>query len=339
MQVSIQETPSCNKVAHQDLVKYLFFKEHSHELLELGSGTVEVCGHNINVNYSSLDADEEFIDIHQFKRVDACVNIAGKNDKRKRIIEGIKMYNIAELENAEPLSVEKTEDEEMVENQLPTHETFRKVGGVGGMRREIDFVRQNLFSVKTNPSLAQQLIQLGTYNNGILFYGPPGTGKTYLAEATAKVFQLVDPDLIVRRVRGPELFNQMVGGTETAVRELFAPALESFAKHQDNPEIKLQQHLIVIDEVDSLFGKRGSDQSNSAGDRATAQFISMIDDRNLRQNLFFICTTNRIDMIDSAVLRSGRLGLHLEISAMDTEGKADILKLALERLQPYQSNS
>lgn len=80
MQVSLQETPSCNKVAHQDLVKYLFFKEHTNELLELGSGTVEVCGHNINVNYSSLDANEEFTDIKKFKRVDACVNIAGKND-------------------------------------------------------------------------------------------------------------------------------------------------------------------------------------------------------------------------------------------------------------------
>ena len=142
----------------------------------------------------------------------------------------MKVYNIAELETAETLSVEKTEDEEMVENQLPTPELFRKFG-VGGMLREINFVIQNLFSIKTNPSLAQQLIQLGTYNNGILFYGPPGTGKTYLAEATAKVFQRVDPDLIVRRVRGPELFNQMVGGTETAVRELFAPAIEMFARH------------------------------------------------------------------------------------------------------------
>ena len=66
----------------------------------------------------------------------------------------MKVYNIAELETAEPLSVEKTEDEEMVENQLPTPEIFRKAG-VGGMRREIDFVIQNLFAVKTNPSLAQ----------------------------------------------------------------------------------------------------------------------------------------------------------------------------------------
>ena len=80
LQVSIQETPGCNRVHPQDLVKYLFFKEHSNEVLELGSGTIEVCGHNIQVNYSSLDAFEEFTDIYSFKRVDACVNIAGKSD-------------------------------------------------------------------------------------------------------------------------------------------------------------------------------------------------------------------------------------------------------------------
>lgn len=75
---------------------------------------------------------------------------------------------------------------------------------------------------------------------------------------------------------------------------------------------------MIIDEIDSMFGTRGLDKSTGAADRATAAFISGMDDLRLRQNLFFIGTTNRYDLVDPAVVRSGRLGLHLQIAAMTT---------------------
>ena len=68
---------------------------------------------------------------------------------------------------------------------------------------------------------------------------------------------------------------------------------------------------MIIDEIDAMFGTRGMDSSGGAADRATAMFISMMDDIRLRKNLFVIATTNRYDMVDPAVSRSGRLGLHL----------------------------
>lgn len=93
------------------------------------------------------------------------------------------------------------------------------------------------------------------------------------------------------------------------------------------------QHLIIIDEIDSMFGSRGVDSSSAAANRATAMFISMMDDLNLRSNLFVIGTTNRFDLVDPAVVRSGRLGLHLEVAAMDTNDKVDVLRLYLEYLE------
>ena len=82
-----------------------------------------------------------------------------------------------------------------------------------------------------------------------------------------------------------------------------------------------------------MFGSRGSDSSTGTADRATAMFISMLDDLSLRANLFFIGTSNRFDLVDPAVIRMGRLGLHLEIAAMSTEEKVDILRLYFEQLR------
>ena len=190
------------------------------------------------------------------------------------------------------------------------------------MSVEVDFVLRHLFQAKllTNPGLAK----FCQVNGGMLMHGPPGSGKSFLARAIGRVWKRVDQTLQVRFVHGPELFNELVGKTEEAVRDLFNEARE-------NPN---EQHLVIIDEIDAMFGARGHDSSSGATDRATAMFISMMDDLSLRENLFFIGTTNRFDLVDSAVVRKGRLGLHLEIAAMSTEDKVDLLKLILEMLRP-----
>ena len=86
-----------------------------------------------------------------------------------------------------------------------------------------------------------------------------------------------------------------------------------------------------------MFCKRGSDSSSGTADRATASFISMMDNRQLRTNLYFIGTSNRYDLVDPAVIRKGRLGLHLEIAAMNTDDKEDILRIYLDQAELNQS--
>ena len=114
------------------------------------------------------------------------------------------------------------------------------------------------------------------------------------------------------------------------MRELFKKALENLQDQDEGAE--LRQHLVIIDEIDSMFGSRGVDSSSAAADRATAMFIAMMDEVKLRQNHFVIGTTNRFDLVDPAVIRKGRLGLRLEIAAMDTEDKVEVMRLYLEQL-------
>ena len=176
------------------------------------------------------------------------------------------------------------------------------------MSKEIDFVLRNIFLVKLK--LSEKLAKFCLVNAGLILHGPPGSGKSFLARAISRVWQQVDSQISVRFVRGPELFNQYVGKTEENVRGLFDEALENLQLY-DEKKVELRQHLIIIDEIDSMFGVRGSDASSQAVDRATAMFISMLDDLDLRQNLFIIGTTNRFDLIDPAIARKGRLGHHL----------------------------
>ena len=73
----------------------------------------------------------------------------------------------------------------------------------------------------------------------------------------------------------------------------------------------LQQHLIIIDEIDSLLALRKSDASSGVVDRATCSFLTALDNPDIRTNTFVIGTTNRPELIDPAVIRPGRLGAHL----------------------------
>lgn len=139
---------------------------------------------------------------------------------------------------------------------------------------------------------------------------------------------MADPELRVRRIHGPELFSELVGKTEQSIRDLFKEAQENHDNHEKG-ESPLYQYLIIIDEIDAMFGTRGKDLSSGVADRSTASFISMMDKLHLRKNLFFMATTNRYDMVDPAVSRQGRLGLHLEIAALENHDKLDILRLAL----------
>ena len=142
---------------------------------------------------------------------------------------------------------------------------------------------------------------------GIVFHGPPGTGKTTLARNIGKLlncdgerFQLIS---------GPEIFNKWVGESESNIRKLFKPAKDAWKKKGFDAPI----YMIVIDEIDAILPARGKSSGNSVRDTVVNQFLSELDGLDQFENLICIGTTNRLELLDPAAVRPGRLGVHIKI--------------------------
>nr|XP_027197263.1 peroxisome assembly factor 2-like [Dermatophagoides pteronyssinus] len=174
---------------------------------------------------------------------------------------------------------------------------------VGGL----DLVKQEILDTIELPlKLGFDFDELGIKRSGILLHGPPGTGKTLLAKAVASQCCV---NFI--SVKGPELISKYVGQSEENVRTLFAQARLS------------SPALIFFDELDSLAPSRGrSGDSGGVMDRVVSQLLAELDGINSRQKLsdelstpivFVIGATNRVDLIDSALLRPGRFDKIIEV--------------------------
>lgn len=153
-----------------------------------------------------------------------------------------------------------------------------------------------------------------TYNRfnlleiGILLYGPPGCGKTSIARVLSK-------ELFCKffYIKGPELLNKYVGESEKSIRILFDKARKS------SPSI------IFFDEMDSISNSRSLSLS-SGNDRTLNQLLTEIDGLSLRKNLTIIGATNRIKIIDSALLRPGRLDKIFYIPFPTDKNKLSVLR-------------
>lgn len=152
---------------------------------------------------------------------------------------------------------------------------------------------------------------------GIILYGPPGTGKTLMARELNKMLGCDD----IKIVNGPEILDKYVGQGEANIRKLFEDA--------ENDNDKNNLHVIVFDEFDSIAGER---QGNKHGDSIVNQLLSKIDGVNVLNNILLIAMTNRIDLIDSALLRPGRFEIQLEIKLPTEEGRKEILNVHLSKL-------
>jgi len=145
---------------------------------------------------------------------------------------------------------------------------------------------------------------------GILLYGPPGTGKTLLAKAVANESQA---NFIC--IRGPEVLSKWVGESEKAVREIFKKA-------------KISAPCIVfLDEIDSIAPRRGMSADSHVTERVVNQLLTSIDGLETLENVVVLGATNRPDILDPALLRSGRFDRLLFIPAPDLSAKIEILKV------------
>jgi transitional endoplasmic reticulum ATPase len=145
---------------------------------------------------------------------------------------------------------------------------------------------------------------------GILLFGPSGTGKTLLAKAVA-----TESEANFISVRGPELLSKWVGESERGVREVFRRA------RQASPCV------IFFDEVDALAPTRGMGGDSMVTERVVSQLLTELDGIQSLQGVVVLAATNRIDMVDPALLRAGRFDKLIQIPLPDKEARMEILKI------------
>uniref|UniRef100_A0A8R1DGJ1 26S proteasome regulatory subunit 8 n=1 Tax=Caenorhabditis japonica TaxID=281687 RepID=A0A8R1DGJ1_CAEJA len=181
---------------------------------------------------------------------------------------------------------------------------------VGGLDKQIKEIKEVIELPVKHPELFEAL---GIAQpKGVLLYGPPGTGKTLLARAVAH-----HTECTFIRVSGSELVQKFIGEGARMVRELFVMARE----HAPS--------IIFMDEIDSIGSSRveGSSGGDSEVQRTMLELLNQLDGFEATKNIKVIMATNRIDILDSALLRPGRIDRKIEFPAPDEKARAQILKI------------
>lgn len=196
--------------------------------------------------------------------------------------------------------------------------------GIGGVNKEFEEMVRTILAPRLISKELQDKLDI-KHEKGIIFYGPPGTGKTLMARNLCKMLNTREPKI----VRGPEIMSKFVGQAEENIRMLFKEAEEDYAENGEKADL----HIIVFDEIDSIAGKRkNGGVGEEVNNKVVAQILSVIDGVNPINNVILIGTTNRLDMIDEAILRPGRFGIKIMFSLPDLLGREQIFQIHMEKV-------
>jgi transitional endoplasmic reticulum ATPase len=224
-----------------------------------------------------------------------------------------------DAEVLESLSVTESDFKQAIKGIEPSalREVFVEVPdvtweNVGGLEDTKERLRETIQWPLEYPEVFQTLDMQSA--KGVLMYGPPGTGKTLLAKAVAN-----EADSNFISVKGPELLDKYVGESEKGVREIFKKARENAPT------------VVFFDEIDSIATERGRNSGDSGvSERVVSQLLTELDGLETLEDVVVIATTNRPDLIDSALLRPGRLDRHVHVPVPDEESRRAILAVHTE---------
>ena len=188
---------------------------------------------------------------------------------------------------------------------------------VGGLEESKHTLQDNLIVAMNNPD---KFNKMGIKPpKGALLYGPPGCGKTILARALATES---GGNMIL--VRGPEILSKWVGESEKAIREIFRKAKAS------------SPCVIIFDELDSLAKMKNGEEGSGIGENILSQMLTEMEE-GTTSRVVIIGITNRPDLIDSSMLRTGRLDLSVFVGPPDERGRLEIIKILTDSM-PLSKN-
>ncbi|OQS54924.1 CDC48 [Ecytonucleospora hepatopenaei] len=208
-------------------------------------------------------------------------------------------------------AVQNTDPSSLRETVIETPNVkWSDIGGLEGVKTEL---RETVMYPVNHPEKFTKFGQ--NPSKGVLLYGPPGCGKTLLAKAVA-----TECKANFISIKGPELLSKYVGDSESNVRELFNKARGS------------APCVLFFDEIDSV-GKSRMTASNDGGttDRMLNQILTEMDGMNQKKNVFVMGATNRPGLLDSALMRPGRLDQLVYIPLPDNASRLSILKAKLSK--------
>lgn len=186
---------------------------------------------------------------------------------------------------------------------------------IGGLSSEIEEIREAVEYPLTMPEVFERI---GVEPpKGILLYGPPGTGKTLLAKAVAH-----NAKATFIRMSGSELVHKYIGEGAQMVRELFALARDRAPS------------IVFIDEIDAIGTTRTNDGTSGSAEvqRTLMQLLAEMDGFDNRGDVRIMAATNRVDMLDAALLRPGRFDRIIEIPLPDIVAREEIIRIHTRKM-------
>jgi len=288
------------------------FKKNSKgftELVNLNKDNIKIVGDKPMKTYFAKKGDSLFLSEGDMVSIgDTSFKFSYEENNSLTMIRdlSVKEFDFSQQNKTLINNINKNHIEQLLPAQAKSLERKLTFKDVGGQDKAIEELKKSIiYPIKYPSAYKNQII-----NRGTILAGGPGTGKTLLAQALAN-----ETNAHYIQLNGLEMESKWVGESEKNWRNLFDQAKEH------------EPAVIFIDEFDAVARKRAGSETSRYDDKVVNQLLTLMSDAEKGKfgNVFVIVATNKLDLLDDAIVRSGRFGKHIQVEKPDLKGCKSIL--------------